>query len=130
MGIIILFACNEEGKKFAPEKDNKIALRDDSINVVKLTDTLVIYESTCRGCQYEGSTRFEINDSLELIKLQNVITANNNPGDMAGGSIGKELLLVPLKTGTTKLKLYKFWSEKTTREDSAKFKLYTIEVRN
>jgi len=102
----------------------------DIINVVNLTDTLVIYESTCRGCQYEGSTRFEINDSLGLIKLQDVITTNNNSGDMAGGSIGKELLLVPLKTGTTRLKLYKFWSDKTAREDSAKFKLFTIEVRN
>ena len=45
--------------------DNKISLRTDTINIVKLTDTLVIYESTCRGCAYEGSTNFGISRSEE-----------------------------------------------------------------
>ncbi|MBK8311990.1 MAG: hypothetical protein IPL04_14870 [Chitinophagaceae bacterium] len=56
-----------------------------------MTDTLVIYESTCRGCAFEGSTNFEISDSLGIIKLYDIITEDNNPSDMDGGSISKTL---------------------------------------
>ena len=128
--VIFFIRCNNDKKNEALKKDKRIALRTDSINITRLTDTLVIYESTCRGCEYEGSTRFDISDSLGIIKLLDVITNDNNPVDMDGGSISKELVLVPLKIGTTSIKLYKFLSEKTTSEDSTRFKTYTIEVRN
>ena len=128
--VIIFIRCNNDTKIEVLKEDKRIALRTDSINVARLTDTLVIYESTCRGCEYEGSTRFDISDSLGIIKLLDVITNDNNPVDMDGGSISKELVLVPLKIGTTSIKLYKFLSEKTTSEDSARLKTYTIEVRN
>ena len=49
---------------------------------------------------------------------------------MAGGSISKDLILVPLKTGTTAFKLYKFWEQVATAKDSARFTTYTVEVKN
>ena len=111
-------------------EDNRISLRSDTINLVKMTDTMVIYESTCRGCAYEGSTNFGISDSLGIVKLDNVITTDNSSPDMAGGSISKDLILVPLKTGTTAFKLYKFWEQVATAKDSARFTTYTVEVKN
>ena len=128
--IIFSFCCNDGKKEKNIKEDKRTALKTDSINIVKLNDTLVIYESTCRGCEYEGSTRFDISDSLGIIKLLDVKTHDDSPADMDGGSISKELVLIPLKIGTTTIKQYKFWSEKTTSEDSARFKTYTIEVRN
>ena len=109
--------------------DNKIALRTDTINTVKLTDTLVIYESTCRGCAYERSTNFAISDSMNIIKLSDLITTDNSPADMDGGSISKDLVLVPVKTGITVMKLYKFWTEEKTAKDSARSASYKIEVK-
>jgi len=109
--------------------DNRISLRTDTVNIVKLTDTLVIYESTCRGCAYEASTNFAISDSMNIIKLADIASADNNPPDVAGGSISKTLILVPQKPGTTIIKLYKFWSQEKTAADSARFSSYKIEVK-
>lgn len=125
-----VFSCTNSTTNDAKEvTDNKIALRTDTINVVKLTDTLVIFESTCRGCAYEKSTSFAINDSMNIVELVDVITTDNSPADMAGGSIRKNLILVPVKQGVTNIKLYKFWSENKTAEDSARFYSYKIEVK-
>lgn len=126
-------SCNNSAKEVVDDKkeadDNKISLRTDTINIVKLTDTLVIYESTCRGCAYERSTNFAITDSMNMIKLTDIITTDNSPADMDGGSISKDLILVPQKTGTTIIKLYKFWREEKTAADSARFDSYKIEVK-
>ena len=108
--------------------DNRISLNTDTINVVKLTDTLVIYESACRGCAYETSTNFGISDSMNLVKLADILTTDNSPADMDGGSISKDLILVPQKIGTTIIKLYKFWTQEKTAKDSARFTSYKIEV--
>jgi hypothetical protein len=48
---------------------------------------------------------------------------------MDGGSINKDLILVPEKTGITIFKLYKFWTQEKTAADSARFTSYKIEVR-
>ncbi|MBP6234105.1 MAG: hypothetical protein KA428_12655 [Chitinophagaceae bacterium] len=125
-----LWSCNNAKKEVDSIKDTKVMLRADTVNVVKLTDTLVIYESTCRGCAYEQSTHFEIKDSLDVIKLLNIITTDNNPPDMAGGSVSKDLILIPVKTGSTIVKLFKFWERDVKTEDSARFTPYKIEVRN
>jgi hypothetical protein len=109
--------------------DNRIALRTDTINVVKLTDTLVIFESICRGCEFEKSANFAISDSLNMLKLVDVITTDNNPAGMDGGNISKDLILVPVKTGTTIFKLYKFWTQEKKTADSAGFTSYKIEVK-
>lgn len=111
-------------------EDNRISLRSDTVNLVKMTDTMVIYESTCRGCAYEGSTNFDISDSLGVVKLDNVITTDNSSPDMAGGSISKTLVLIPVKAGLTRIKMYKFWTQEKNAKDSARFTSYTIEVRN
>jgi hypothetical protein len=123
-----LYSCTNNSEEIA-EVDNSITLRTDTVNIVKLTDTMVIHESTCRGCAYEASTNFAVSDSLDIIKLSDVITTDNNPPDMDGGSISKKLILVPVKTGVTTIRLYKFWSEQKTAKDSANFSAYKIEVK-
>ena len=123
---MVVTSCTNNTKDVV---DYRIALRTDTINVVKLTDTLVIFESTCRGCEFERSTNFAINDSMNIIKLADVITTDNSPADMDGGSISKDLILVPVKPGTTIMKLYKFWTVEKTAKDSARFTSYKIEVK-
>ena len=127
---LFILSCTDNKKENVIKEDNRMALHTDTLNVVKLTDTVVIYESTCRGCAFEGSTSFEISDSLGIIKLYDIITEDNNPSDMDGGSISKTLVLVPTKIGTTTFKLYKFWKHERTAEDSARFSSYSIEVKN
>ena len=126
---VLLLCCNNGSEKEAAQ-DNRIYLRTDTLNVVKLTDTMVIYESTCRGCAYEGSTKFSVEDSLGVVKLQNIITSDGNSPDVAGGNISKVLVIVPQKAGTTSFKMYKFLDERTIAEDSAFFKRYHVEVKN
>jgi hypothetical protein len=124
---MIATSCNNNTKDVVA--DNRIALRTDTVNVVKLTDSLVIFESTCRGCAYERSTNFAISDSMDIIKLADIVTTDNSPADMDGGSISKDLVLVPVKPGTTTIKMYKFWSQEKTAKDSANFASYKIEVK-
>lgn len=126
---ILAFSTNTK-KEVVDLTDTKIPLHADTLNVVKLTDTLIIYESTCRGCAYESSTHFDISDSLGIIKLLYVETTDNNPPGIIGGNISKNLVLVPIKAGTTTIKLYKFWKPEPTAKDSARFTSYKIEVRN
>ena len=128
--IAFFLSCTNNKEESDTTKDTKIALHTDTVNIVKLTDTLVIYESTCRGCAYEQSTHFDISDSLSIVKLFAVHTKDNNSADINGGSISKDLIIVPVKAGTTTVKLYKFLKEEITAEDSAKFIPYTIEVQN
>lgn len=123
-------ACTNSKKESSKKKDNRIVLRTGSLNTVNLSDTMLIDESICRGCKLEGSVRFAIADSSAIVKLITVNTNDNNPDGMAGGNIGKELVLVPVKAGSTRMKLYKFLSPETARQDSARYQTYTIEVKN
>ncbi|MBX2932415.1 MAG: hypothetical protein KF781_10780 [Chitinophagaceae bacterium] len=127
--IIITFtiACENNNKEV---KDTRIELRNDTINIVKLTDTLVIFEGTCRGCEYENSTNFDISDSTGIIKLATIKTFDYSSPDEAGGNVSKEIELVSTKTGKTIVKLYKFWTEQKTAEDSSNVRTYQIEVVN
>jgi hypothetical protein len=128
---ILLYSCKNK-EKTANIKDNRIYLHSDTLNVATMKDTMVIYESTCRGCAYEGSTAFVIKDSLNIVKLEGVETHDNNPEKMSGGNVSKTLVIVPLKTGSTTIKMYKFWkgvpSEMT--DSIAPTATYKIEVRN
>lgn len=126
---LLSFRCTNK-KGDSTISDKRIPLTTDTVNVVKMTDTLVIFESTCRGCAMEGSTHFDISDSMNIVKISAIRTIDNNPPDMSGGNVSKQIELVPLKTGTTTFKLYKFWDEKETADDSALAQKYTIEVRN
>lgn len=127
---IVLSACNTRSNFNDETKPNNwITLHSDSVNVVKLTDTLVIYSAVCRGCEYEKSTEFSISDSLGIVELKSIETIDNNPSNMDGGSINKNLIIVPRKTGQTMIKLYKFWNEPINAEDSAIFTTYIIEVK-
>jgi hypothetical protein len=129
VAVVFLLCCTNSKKEAISIKDSKVMLYTDTINVVKLSDTLVIYESTCRGCKFEQSTLFDISDSLGIIKLLNVVTTDNNPPAMNGGSVSKDLILVPQKTGSTRFRLYKFWGTETAAKDSAMFTTYAVEVR-
>ncbi len=128
---VVLFCCTNSKKETVIIKDKKVSLRADTLNLVKLTDTLIIYESTCRGCAYESSTAFAIKDSLEVVKLLTVETIDNNPVGMAGGNVSKHLILVPVKAGSTTIKMYKFWEGvPANMTDSLPFTTYSIEVQN
>lgn len=125
----LLICCNNEpGDKTGSNK--WVALRSDTLNVVKLTDTLVVFESTCRGCAYETSTYFSLADSTGIIRLDKVITGDNNSPDVAGGSISKTILMFCARPGKTSFKLYKFWNSNPAAKDSALFTRYNVEVRN
>lgn len=126
----IVAACSNSKKKDNPTKDNRIYLRADTLNIAKITDTLVISENVCRGCAYEESTKFSIADSLGVVALDHMETHDNSSPDMDGGSISKSLIIVPKKTGTTTIRLYKFWEEPVTAEDSARFTTFNIEIKN
>ena len=129
--LFFLLSCTNAKKEIVERKETKVMLRADTINVVKLTDTLVIYESTCRGCAYESSTAFAVKDSFEMVKLLTVETVDNSSPDMAGGSISKNLILVPVKAGSTIVKMYKFWKGvPSSMNDSLMFTPYKIEIRN
>ena len=126
-------ACKEKSKAPAGPQEpvnQRVVLRSDTVNRVKLTDTLVIYESVCRGCAYENSATFGIDDSLQLVELYNIETADNNPPDMDGGSLQKYILLVPKKTGTTRFRFYSFLKKPLTAEDSTRFTEYNLEIQN
>ncbi len=125
----IAFGCTGNSKENDKVTDNRIALRADTLNTVKLTDTMVIYESTCRGCAYEASTNFAISDSMNIVRLDDIVTTDNSPADMDGGSISKDLVLVPVKPGITNIKLFKFLGPEKSKEDSARFTTYKIEVK-
>ncbi|MEI9947398.1 MAG: hypothetical protein WDN26_24695 [Chitinophagaceae bacterium] len=127
---VLFYRCTDANEQALEAENKNVTLRSDTINVVRLTDTLEIHESNCRGCAYEVSTHFDISDSAGIIKLLEIVTTDNNPPDMDGGSISKDLVLVPQKTGFTNLKLYKFWSQQVTAQDSARFSTYSIEVQN
>jgi hypothetical protein len=128
MIIGLMASCNNATKETPVDK--RIVLRSDTVNVVKLSDTLVIQESTCRGCAYENTTGFEISDSLGIVKLNSIVTTDHNPATINGGSISKLLVLVPVKTGNTTFRLYKFWSGERTGKDSATAQIYSVEVKN
>lgn len=128
LAAITLLACNS--KTTIEEKDTRIFLRSDSINVVKLTDTLVIGSSTCRGCAYEGSTNFSIDDSTGTVKITDVITHDANPDNISGGNVSKEIVIVPLKTGHASFKFYRFWTEQRSAKDSTGGVVYEVEVIN
>jgi hypothetical protein len=125
-----LLWCTNSTKGVTKHSDTRVVLRADTLNVVKLTDTLLINESTCRGCVFQETTHFAIVDSMGLIKLLDVITEDRNSPEVNGGSVYKGVLLKPQKTGTTTFKLYKFWKQETAAEDSANFISYRVTIKN
>jgi hypothetical protein len=106
-----------------------VVLQQNEVNKVTLKDTLWISESTCRGCAYENSTSFDVEDTAGLIKLVSIKTTDETSGDADGGSISKTLILVPTGIGTTTIKQYKYYSEPMTAKDSANYKSYSIEIK-
>lgn len=129
--VVIFLACdNTEEEKSSSLKDNRISLRTDTLNIVKMTDTMIIYESVCRGCAYEGSASFGISDSLGIVELLHTETQDNNAPEMTGGNISKILILVPKKSGSTNMKQYRFLKEPATAADSANFTTYSIQITN
>lgn len=106
-----------------------IVLQEGKTNTVTLKDSLWITESTCRGCAYENSTSFDIEDTAGIVKLVSIKTTDESSADTDGGSISKTLILVPTAIGTTTIKQYKYYSAQMTAKDSASYKTYTIEIK-
>ena len=127
---IFLFGCEHLKKHLFGSSDNKITLKADSLNVVTMKNKMVIHEGVCRGCAYEQSTHFEIADTAGIVALDHVVTTDNNPKDMDGGNVSKDLVLVPKKTGTATIRMYKFSKEIPDAKDSLNFSDFKIEVKN
>lgn len=125
--IASLIACNST-KQSDSFRNIRIDLRSDTINVVKLTDTLQIWKSVCRGCADEYIPRFDISDSLNIIEWIRTETVDNNPPDVDGGSLSKFIVMKPKKTGTTTIKFYRFMGEINAAKDSSDYTLYQITV--
>lgn len=115
-------------KKYVGENLNRIVLRSDTLNSVRLSDTLMIFESVCRGCAYEQSTNFVLFDSLNLVELHHIETHDDNPDNMAGGSINKNLIIFPRQTGITRIKVYMFLQNPTSKGDSTNYIFYNIKI--
>ena len=132
--LIVITSCtnnsNNKGKNEKP--DTRISLQADSIiNTVKLTDTLVIFDGTCRGCAVENSTNYTISDTGNIVKLATIKTIDNSPPDMDGGSVDKEIEIAPIKTGKTVMKFYKYYQgEDNTKNDTVFVRNYVIEITN
>ncbi|HMT74307.1 MAG TPA: hypothetical protein PKA77_09575 [Chitinophagaceae bacterium] len=120
-------ACNST-KLSDNSRNKRVDLQTDTINVVKLTDTLQIYQSVCRGCADEYIPRFDISDSLNIIEMLGTETVDNNPPDVDGGSLSKFIVMKPKKTGTTTIKFYRFMGDINAAKDSSDYTLYQITV--
>lgn len=118
--------CKSNDSRFEERFQKMKELRQDTVNVVKLSDTLIIFEGTCRGCQYEHD--FFIKDTADIISLVSIDTKDYNSPDVDGGSMDKNIILKPLKTGKTTFKLYKFFGPERSAEDSARAINYPVEV--
>lgn len=118
--------CKPKDSRFEKRYQNMKELLQDTVNVVKLSDSLIIFEGTCRGCRYEHD--FFIKDTAAIIDLVSIETRDYNPSDMDGGSMDKNIILKPLKTGKTTFKLYKFFGPERTAEDSTSATIYSVEV--
>lgn len=124
--LITAFSCNQSKKE---DNKNKVVLDSATVTEARLTDTLVIHENTCRGCAYQYSTHFDVSDSLGIVELQRIVTTDN-AGSNTGGVVDKDLFLVPLKTGRTRIKVYKFYQKEPTATDSAQHKVYEVNITN
>ena len=117
----VMFSCNDN------RDDKKIVLHEDGINKVKITDTMLINASTCRGCAYENSTDFDVVDSAKIITLFAVKTIDDRNNNSDGGNIAKEIILVAADTGTTTIKLVKSYKD-SAAINSSNFTVYKIRV--
>ena len=128
---VFLFGCEHLKKHLGigENADSKIKLRKVVLNVAEMKDSMFIHETVCRGCAYENSTRFVIEDTAGVVALDHINSKDNNSDDVNGGNIDKYLVIVPRKPGSTTIKLYKFWKEPPGASDSANFSQYKIEVR-
>jgi len=109
-------------------RKDHIVLSENGINKVSMRDSLWVEAFTCRGCAYEHSTSFDVDDPARLVKLVSIKTANDKSTNTDGGSINKTLILVPTRTGKTTLKVYRFYDTKQ-QQDSSDFKSYDIEIK-
>jgi hypothetical protein len=127
--VLIALSCNNSDQKKPAKISDLIIMTPLGKNLAQMNDSLVIYETVCRGCDYEKSTHFEIADSMDLVKVVKIETLNYNASGTEGGSIDKHIYMVPVKPGHTKIKLYKFNTETPAAEDSLAFTYYDIEIK-
>lgn len=95
--IAALYSCNTN------IIDNRKQLTSEGENVVHLGDKLVIFTSSCKGCEFE--TTYSFTDSLGIIKEVDHKSYDDCP-DCDGGSYRIEVEFVPIKTGKTVLKMW------------------------
>ncbi len=125
---IMLIACESDIEK---RYKNMVSLRQDTLNVVHLNDSLVVYSGICRGCEYQFTVEFSAHDTAGIISFVELQTIDDNPPDMAGGSLYKNLIFAPQQEGNTLLNVYRFLNPRDsilTMEDSAMVQTYSIKI--
>jgi hypothetical protein len=119
---VFTISCN------SPHKGKKVVLTvGHRTNSARLGDTLLIYETACKGCPDERSTHFKIVESENIVKLDRITTDDDN---FTGGSITKRIYLIPIKRGKTKLELYKIRGDQPTEMELTVHDVYNIEIKN
>lgn len=118
LAIAVLYSCNTK------IIDNRKQLTSEGENVVHLGDKLVVFTSSCKGCEFETTYRFT--DSLGIIKQVESKSYDDCP-DCDGGSYRVEVEFIPLKTGRTVLKMWAISEKVITSEGSDDEEIEIIE---
>src|SRR5574337_1182165 len=89
--ILMTFGCNNTSQKTTTKSSDLIIMSPQGKNLAQMNDSLVIYETVCRGCEYEKSTHFEISDSMNLVKIVKIETLDHNSPGTEGGFMDKHI---------------------------------------
>lgn len=111
------------------EKNSMLELIPGKLNEATMADTLFVSASSCRGCAPEYTPQYELTDSMSVVSLHSVEVVDNNPPDMDGGSLENRIVMLPLKTGSTIIKLYSFMTGDSARQDSSQYTAYQIRIQ-
>jgi hypothetical protein len=125
--LFLVFSCETQDSQLKKTTGKRIILNPYYDNVAKLNDTLIISESTFRNCEYEELTDLKIEDSLNLIKLGEIVSTEHKSPNRKRTTIGKDLLLVPVEKGITTIKLYRFYKQEVFARDTG---FYTITIQD
>ncbi len=121
-----LSSCND---KTGAAQNNYKSLSATKINTVGMLDTMVIHEKLCRGCPAENTTDFDIRDTGNVVELFSIKTTDDHSGKEDSNHISKEIILIPLKKGSTTFKFFKTAPGISQSPGAPAFTAYKVEVK-
>ena len=106
----------------------RVVLRRFFVNTAGMYDTLVISQTTCRGCGYEQLTDMKVEDNLGLIKAETIESYDWRRSNGNGIEVRRDLLLLPVKTGdSTTLMFYRYYDDSHIARDTM---AYLVTIQN